>query len=525
MKSNVEPHDLNFSEIECEVATKMLQEIGSNILDESDDVQAVLEDKCLDEKYKGSCVYHPQYKSCKFYGTKFDGINGLASNIINCVFYKVRFRDSGMAFSDFSGSQFMKGSSFINCSFSESNFDGVLFSNVSANGSVFDRTFFTHAIIQRTYFRHCSFEDALFQNMQFENCDLIHANLEFASFHNVQSKHSNFPFLGVLKSFGGLQTIAQNPDSTIQYSEGAKVLSAKYLFDMLPNIQAYFYKKKDFFILANINIYLGRQKDALYYILLGLKSSLEQRDFRMIRYLCKLASYNHFFTNKELRQLYEALVNNSNIAEMNNHQYQIYLAEIAGIKRLLIDNPFSQPQMLITCATSLDPNDYEGLVALLRFFEQTIKRELPQCSYYYSIRHNSPPALEYFISDLLVNLYSFISTVSFFLFGVNQALSLADKIGDIRSKHLANKYKASIIDSQQQQESLKVELLKEQIRGERLKNQKQELEIAKGEKMLWLPDNVAISQELSGKVESLHFSIQSSDPDSIPLREHTFLHL
>lgn len=513
-----------FSEVECKNAEELLQEIASDKSAGHSDNSPHLENLKFDSKYNGSSVAHPFFKKCDFDGTTFAGINGIASNILNCCFRRVEFRDSGMAFSDFSGTHFVENTTLINCSCTECSFLNAEFSDVFAEGSVFDRSYFIDTKFINTEFCHCSFEDTLFQNVNVKSCNLIHANLEYASFRNLRADESNFPFWGILRTFGGLETVRRCENSTIQYSDGAKKFTAEQFLACLMDLQPYFAQKHEYFILANINIFYGKQKDALYYIMIGLKHSLKQRDFRMVRYLCRLASTNHFFTSKELRQLYEALVTNSQISLMNDHQYQLYLREIAEIKRLLIDNPFFRPQMVITCSTEFDPEDYEGLGDFLRFFEQTIHRKLPQCSYYYSVRHNSPPVLEYFLSDILPNLYTLVNVIVFSLWGMSGGLAVFQKLTDIQAKRISNVHDKKSLEARVQRQTLENRLLEEQIHNQKLLNEKLEQELCalRKKEPVILTEDCPVPTALRGKVKEIHFTIQSSDPASIPLREYTF---
>lgn len=513
-----------FSEVEYISAEKILEEIASDGSEKNDEISPYLEGKDLDSQYNGSYVAHPRFRKCNFNGTKFIGINGIASNILDCRFKEVEFRDCGMAFSDFSETHFTENTVLNNCGCTDCSFLGADFRDVFLEGSVFDRSFFINAEFENVTFRHCSFENALFQNACLKSCDLIHANLEYASFRNTTVEAVNFPFWGILRAFGGIQMLQKFPDSTIQYTDGAKKLEAKRFLSLLPDLQAYFFKRGDYFILANINIFMGNQTDALYYIMVGLKHSLEQRDFRMIRYLCRLASVNHFFTSKELQQLYQALVANSQISLMNDHQYQLYLREITEIKRLLIDNPFSRPQMVITYSTDLDPQDYDGLANFLRFFESMVQRELPQCSYYYSVRHNSPPAIEYFLSDILPNLYHFISVIHLSLWGTTQGFAAFQKLLDLRSKRISNAYDKKTLEARVRHEELKNELLEEQIYNQKLINKKLEQEIRASEekKQIFLTDEHISMEDLGKRVKTINFTIQSVDPTLVPLRNYTF---
>ena len=171
--------------------------------------------------------------------------------------------------------------------------------------------------------------------------------------------------------------------------------------------------------------------------------------------------------------------------------------------------------MVITCSTDIDFQDYKGLASLLQFFEQIIYRELSQCSSYYSVRHNSPPILEYSLSDLLPNLYTFASVISLAFLGASSSLNIYQKLLDCQSKRLSNELEKKTQEEKIQNMKLTNTLLETQIEHQKLENEKLRVEITdlpESEKSsLLLTSEYRMPQELHGKVKDIRFTIQSSE--------------
>lgn len=509
-----------FSKIETLAAEDIIKEIAPNSFIGGDCQLSPIENKTFDKEYQGSLARQPKYKNCYFTEVYFDGIDGVSSSILDCYFTQSRFKDAGLDFSDFTGSHFLSCTKIINCGCSDCNFTETEFENILADGCTFCRCFFTNANIKDTVFVHCSFEDTIFENTHFYNTNLTQASLEFSTFQHVHFQDTVLPFWGVLKSFNALQNVKLYEDEvSIQASINAKKLSAKEFLHMLDTLQPYFYKQKEYFILANINIFYGHQNIALKYILEGLRYYLDSRDFRQIRYLCQLASNNHFFSRDQLHFLYNVLAANEGLSKMNHHEYQIYLNELDNIKRILIDNPYFMPQMTITYHTAFKSDDYESLAVFLHFIDHSIKEHIPQCSYYLTIRRNSPPIVESFISDTLPNLYSYFLIVAPLLIGMNKAVVMLKEALEAKGIALDNKYKKQSLRLQELEiEHKKLENIK--LKAEIDKNKEKEDSFLEKKENL----DLKLLVNIQNNINSASFSIKSMYGEDIPIREYTIFH-
>ena len=505
----------NYSEIDYKNALSILMNFDP--ISFQDDYNApIIESTNFDDSYQGQCVKQPKYHNCSFNGTKFDGINGISSKIIGCSFENSRFKDAGMAYSDLTASKFLSGTVLYNCGFTKCNFSEVMFSNSVAEASVFDDSYFDKATITDSVFLHCSFDNSVFVNTKFRNCDLVHCDFEFTSFNRTTFQNVILPFWGVIKAFGLLQEISHQKNSNIRikYSDTSNEWNIQQLINYLDPLQSYLIKKEEYFALANINIFLGKQEKALYALLIGIDKALKDADFRGVRYLCKLASNNILFTRKNLQDLYNAIINNSYVSELSTHEYMIYSEQIREIKDLLIDNPFFSPQISITIITTISPKNYAQQASLVQLIEKEIHSTISNCHYYYTVRHNSPPSYEFLFNGDINAVYYLILSLSVLFFGFSKSVKAFRELLETRIKYFEDQYESAAIDQKIKGLYLDNEIKEEELKKLRFENLKKEEEFRKQEMNDTFIDTV-------DKVESVILNTYTPNTDKSAIREYT----
>ena len=417
---------LMYSKQELKHAESMLISLDPERFQNFDYYHSDIINQSFDSRFDGNKIRKSFYKNCQFSNVVFDGTSGESSVIRECTFMDCTFENARFDNSDFTGTKFLPAKSknkLTACGFSNSNFTNAILNSLNISGSNFVTSWFDRSTIENIFFVCCNFEGSLFDNVTITNCDFSKASLEYVEFNNCVFKNSTFQIFSMLHSFNGLKYIEQNKTQVhLKFPDSKKQISGKVFLDILDEIEAYFYYKKDFFALANINIYYGKTEKAFQYILQGLDDSFNNKDFKLIRYLCKLASLNRFFTKSQLSQLYSILQNNSFINELNHYEYKNYLDEVDDIKKILIDHPFSLPQMKISIETDIDYNDVENVAEIIKYINKSYNLISPDSPTYVTITHNSPDIFDYFLSsnpDILNN--SFV-VLSILLLGVTNAV-------------------------------------------------------------------------------------------------------
>lgn len=503
-----------FSETEFLSAKRILEDFDPEYFDDSDYFSPPLDSQSLDRTFQGSLVQKPNFKNCTFNGTQFDGNNAVESNILSCAFFDVIFRDVCMNYSNLTSTKFVS-STFDNCGCSTCDFSKVRISKSELTGCDFIRSYFNDVEVSETTFIHCSFEEAEIHNTAFVDVDLSQTGFDYASLDSVRFVRTTLPFWGVLRSFGGLNALCNSEDVQIKFSASSKAISVSELLSKMASLQAYFYKKKQYFVLANVCIFLGQQKNALAYIMEGLRESIQNRDFRTIRHLCELASKNCFFKKRQLRQLYDILISESATSGMSHHEYQLYLTEIQEIRRLLVENPYELPRMTITIQTKFSCDDYTSLASLLKFIDTSLQHYLPQCIYHISIYRNSPPQLEISICEVINQLFPYLLAIGTIVFGkTNKSVKFIQDINTAIGSGLDNKEKRIHLKEAKKQEMLKTEHMQ-------LENEKLKLEIE--EKALGLQEKLQFNQSQSFLMKEQELlSLPSEVKAQIPCIKYSF---
>lgn len=495
---------LPFSKTELKTAEQVLEKFGSRRFASEDYYYNVVYKKNFDGSRDDISFRKLKHLECTFNNITFNGTDGISSLLFDCTLKGCEINNAGLNMSDFTQTRFIpseKKTKINNSSFTDSNFMDSLFYKVQAKGCSFQNSTFEHAKIDDCTFECCNFENAKFINTSFNNVDLTTVCIDFAEFDNVKVCDTKFSFWGILWSFGGLKTIKKYENSVkLGLPNSTEYIIGSDFLNQLEQIEAHFYYKKDFFSLANINIYLGKQEKAFFYIRDGLLYNLQIKNFRMIKYLCKLASNNHFFSKKQLSQLYYALQSNEIISCMTSFEYKVYMNEMFGIKKLLIDNPFGQPQIVIRISTNIDDDEYDSLSELLGYLEKVISKNSAQSSHYLTLRHNSPFYLELFNSDNLTNLYSLLIDLIIGIWGcipqINALLSAFINIKKLKSddSELTRKIKESELQLKREElkaQQISTDLLllekekkENEIQTQKLENELLKLEIEKKRKEL-----------------------------------------
>lgn len=513
-----------FSEPEYLTAKKILEDFSSEPFSDLEHFSAPVSGQTFDASFPGSRIRNPNFTNCSFFGTQFEGNDATSALLIKCEFNRAAFRDTCLNYSNFVSSKFYS-STFENCGCSDCDFSDTQMSNLKATGCSFMRSYFYEAEIHDAAFVHCSFEEAVFKNTRFVDVDLSQAGLDYAVLDAVPFVRTTLPFWSVLRSFGGLEALRRSTDTQLKCSFDSRTISTSEFFSKLESLQAYFYREKRFFELANVFIFFGKQREALACILWGLQESIWNKDLRSIRHLCELASKNRFFSKQQLRQLYDLLISEDTVFNMNHHEYLLYQAEI---KHQLVENPYGLPQITILIQTTFSHDDYTSLAVLLRFIDQLIAYHLPQSIYHISIYRNSPPLLNLSICESIGVIFLFLSALATTVFGAtNKSVGLFQEICQANGLRLDNQEKKVRLKAAEEQEALKTEhmrlendLLQLQITKQELEleQEKRRREIGRQKPALDGCDAPDLPLEVKQQIPAIEFSVQADELESASLR-------
>lgn len=427
-----------YSKLDLEISESILLKLDPNRFNQFDYKNINAYNETFDSAYSGGHISKSQYHNCDFNKVFFDGTNGDSSKFIACHFLNCKFETANFGHSDFSYSILDQNSSIYSCGFTKSNFINTLFNRVAVSGCNFIETWLVDTQIKNSTFEYCNFENSMFDSVTFENMDLSKVTIDYVEFRKCSLSNVVFQFFGIIHSFNGLNLIKENEDNVfLKFPDSPNQITGREFLLLLKDLEAYFYYKNDYFALANINIFFGENKTAYKNIVDGLNFCFNKKDFKEIKYLCKLASSNLFFTKKQLIQLYTLLTNKDVIEDMTYPEYRNYLDEIEDLKRLLIDNPYNLPQTKITIETDIDYSDTKNVVHVIESINTAYSLVSEQSSTYLSIRHNSPDIFEFFLSNNDVILDNTFIVLVIIMLGVNnQVVEFIKNLSDVAKNAL-----------------------------------------------------------------------------------------
>lgn len=443
-----------------------------------------------------STFIKPVFVNCQFFAPNFNGIVGENSSFRKNEFYNCDIQNANFRFANFSNCKFqdtcITNSSLEDIEFNDNELRNCIFHGCSWSGS-----YLKECLISNLNTKFCNFEGAVLSNMTIVDTNFLNTGFDYVEFNNVAIDNVVFPLIDFFHTFNGLTLLYKNSKKIFfEFTNSNQKMSGEKCLEDLDVFLVYFYSKKDYFATANICIYMGKQDEAYYNIVNGLRNGLEKKDFKLILNLCKLASYNCFFSKKQLQDFYNLLQSDKIISNLSTYEYRYYLTEMVQIKTLLIDNPFGMPQICIEINTTIQPDDYDSLNLLLKEIDFVADSQLPQSNKYLTLRHNSPDILEIFLSDTLPNLFVYLGCLSTLLFGSTKVIK---EIQEIIKTH-------------------------KELRGINLDNliKEQELEKLKAENNKAKEDRSDMTIINLYQVEKISYSIKTSINLPSDLRQNTY---
>lgn len=320
-----------------------------------------------------------------------------------------------------------------------SSFNHSIVKSLNLNDISIQACNFQGCIISNSNFNNitinCSdFKGSVIENCIFDTIEMKETDLQFIEFRgDVTIQNSSFLLEDILHCFNGISMVEKNKkDIFLKLFDESKLISGEVFLASLEKMIGYFVSIYDYFSIANIMIFLGDKQSAFEAIMQGIKYSLAQRDFKLIRYLCKLASISSLFNTNNLKQIYNFLKSNSLVFELSQFEYKRYIYELNEIKQLLLDNPTDLSQLRISIVTTINEYDYKKLSEILKMIDDIAISQIPQTSKSVTIRHNSSPIIEILLNDsicLLIPYFTLLCAV------VGKSIKYIDKILDLVKKH------------------------------------------------------------------------------------------
>ena len=394
-----------------------------------------------------------------FIKSKFKGSAGTGSKFTNTLFRSCDFTGSNFQYCQFNNVTFDTKTIIKGANFSHSVFVGCHFDNIIIIESTLFDCYFEKCTFFNSTIRTNTLENSTMQNCLIKNVDLAHINLEYMKFDNMTLENVILPPYQIPYIIGAPNYLQTTQDHVKVYTDNGDISIREYR-NMYEDLAAHFYARKKYFPLANLLIASGKGQEAYECISLGIEEACDYFDFRMIKHYCRLACSNTEFTNLQLKNLFNQVVDLSYNNSWDINTLHFYMINIGEIKELLLNNSENKERVEFIVKTNIDKNDLVSVNELYNQINQIIREN---CSTNHvdsiELRHNSPYELYITCIDNLPNILLFVSAM-YSLFAVgSKGLDFLKKIEDTIRVHQQNK----LFKYELEEKKLDIELKKKEL--------------------------------------------------------------
>lgn len=293
----------------------------------------------------------------------------------HCSFVNNLLKEADFEFCEFAECDFWSKDP-INCSYNNSNFISSNFYNI-----IFDACTFTSAYFENCHFRggkisYSTLENSIFKNCFFENVDLSKLNMDYIELDNPHMNNVVLPMSQIPFMYGCLKYLLET-DHNVKISKGKNrsMTPQEYFEKVIPLMKRHFEDTKQFFPLANIHLALGEYNDATHVLKEGVSISVENKDFRMLKYYCYLIAKSGYFRPDALHMFYNNICRLSPQGEGTLNEQRNYTRHIGEIKSILFNrNPM--PSLRLTMRTNIISQNVEKLSHVLEAIFKISKTDI-----------------------------------------------------------------------------------------------------------------------------------------------------
>ncbi len=284
---------------------------------------------------------HSNFRNCVITNISFERAAVTGSIFENCVFKNCNFNGADFEFCQFKSCRFkdqhIKGASFNNSDFIGDKSENSFIQDVFFLECTFTGTFFQCTSLISVELKYCTLEGACFSNTFFKDIDWRELNIEYVEFLNPKMENVVLPYEQIPYTFGLLDYLANNRSINVHLYKSKKICIDTYFKKEIPLLLKKFLHQDLFFPISNIYLF-GDPIDynsAFAYLERELQSLAMVRDYRGIKFCCKLIVMSNKFSHNQLNRFYNAIINSNKILRRNSAEIKSFTRHIGEIRELL----------------------------------------------------------------------------------------------------------------------------------------------------------------------------------------------
>ncbi len=363
----------------------------------------------IGDQFKRQLISGNTYTDCKLKYNAFSGSTFLNANFCNC-----HLTGNGFIGSVFKNVKFdsYKRVTYTSNNWSQSYFYNCVFHNASIRSCTISQSLFLESKILNTRFSAITFENTVFRNCLLKNVDMHNINVDFMEFNNCELNNIKFDFFRLPFVFGGLEAL--NRSVILIDQNDNKVYLDEYI-RVLPALAEYYESLNEYFAACNIYSYLGQKENALRNLQNGITISLEESNYRSIKYLCKLGILGNIIHDEYARKILENLETvifgsgmNENDSNFAINQELMHYGEI---RSMLLNRNLNKNKVEVSIKTKIQSDQQEDINLLLNTIDDVLTSlNMGHDKNFVEIRHNSP--FEILVTYICQNLSTILGITS-----------------------------------------------------------------------------------------------------------------
>lgn len=383
-----------------EVSEDALQdslEILSKHTDEANNGRAFL--KGTHARYSGDysklSMKRSFLKDCACEDADFDSVAFTGSQFQEVTFSGCNFANASIDFTLFYRCKLASDTGkteLLNSNLTNSNIISCTLAEVDVCKSVLSNSLFKNTTFSKCSIQYSTFENTSFHHCRFVDMELRDLNLDFSEFLYPTFENVVLPFSQVPYTFGLLQSLREaGRNIWISSKQNNGKISVSQYFDLLPDCINRYISQREYFPLANIYIAQGKHNMAFQAILSGIKKAGYEKDFRMLKYFCKLARLSSSCNQEALHLLYDYIYDYRHFEPMEPFEMRNYFLYLGEIRNILIADNSNSPTLYFRIQSNICPEEKDSLTLLLESIDQLIGGVPDQpIVNKVELRHNSP---------------------------------------------------------------------------------------------------------------------------------------
>lgn len=288
------------------------------------------------DNFNGTLITHSRFHDCTFICIDFRKAAVTGSIFERCTFDKCNLDNADFEFCEFRNCEIIIDT--INgCSFNNSNFFVTDFKNILFDSCTFTGAYFEQSDIIKTTIEYSTLEGTCFNNCKFKNLDWRDINLEYVEFIEPSMDNVVLPFFQIPYMFGILKYLANTKDEVRISNDTSDISLDTYFEQGIPFLLNEYEERELYFPISNIYMF-GRNTDynkAFEYLAKEVSNLSSVRDFRGIKFCCKLMATSHLFKRKHLNKIYKNIIDKDISIDSNSAEMKSFARNIGEIRSIL----------------------------------------------------------------------------------------------------------------------------------------------------------------------------------------------